>query len=449
MTAVASSLLDFILSLFSDDEAAARYAKDPEGELERAGLHGVKPSDVDAVKNMESDYSPVSYRGHGKDKDDNHKEHDRYDGDHKEHDRYDRDHKEHDKDDDHKDWKDHDHKDWKNDDKCDEDEKPHWKNDDKCDDDDKYDWHGKHDLDKRDDYKDGGHRGNHEHHGGQETAVIHHVENNYNYTDIDVDIEHAAFAGGDAYAIWGEDVVLATGGSVAAGDDIEVDFRARDIVVGDGNVTNSDLTGVGNTNSNVETGPGDLNDNDTKVDVEIGDGNAIGLGNTVLDVSGDDNTLGDNNVEGDGNVDGNNNLVDNSEVEVDGDGNATATGLGIANADNRTDVDVELNNSLNKVDGDLAVTEVEVGDVEDSALSFAVGGDSEATDVDSEIENSIVGQNAVAGDDAENEFEFEQDNSVKLEVDDVVTGDNSAGDDLEQKLEIEDNTVLVLDPVAP
>jgi hypothetical protein len=426
MTTVASSLLDFILSLFSDDEAAARYAKDPEGELERAGLHGVKPADVDDVRNMESDYSPVSFRGHGRDDD----------------------HCDDDRPAQHGGWKNDDddkghhapvrHDYQRDDDKCDDDDDDHHGHKAVRDDDDHHghkpvrdddDHHGhkpvRHDDhdddtwnwdDKRDD-RDGHHhkehegsRGNHEHNGGQETAVIQHVENHYSYTDIDVEIEHAVIAGGDAYAIWGEDVLLATGNGVALGEDAELDIEARDIVVGDGNVVNSDLEGVGNTNSNVATGHGTVEDNDTEI-------------------SGDDNIIGHDNVEGDG--------------------NATASGFGIANADNSTDVDIDLENSLNKVDGDFQVSDVEVGDVEDSTLSLGVAGDDleqETTSVESEIENSIVGQNAVAGEEAGNEFEYEEDNSVQLDVqvDDIVTGDNSAGDDLEQELDVEVDDSLVL-----
>ena len=368
MTTVASSLLDFILSLFSDDEAADRYAKDPEGELERAGLHGVKPADVDAVKNMETDYSPVSYRGHGRDHDcDDDKGHHgpvRHDGE--QHHGHGHGHGAPVRHDD-----EHDH-----DDKCDWDDKR-----DDCDDD-----HKDHD----------GHRGNHEHHGGQETAVIQHIENNY----TDIDIEHLQIAGGDAYAIWGEDVVLATGGSVAAGDDVkgvsidnsttdvDVDVDIKDSFNGSFNTDNSTTTNTAtnsfNEDTNIADRGGKVEDND--VDVEVDDV-------TIVNDSFNGNTL---------------------------------------------------------AGGDVTTTEVEVEDIEDSAVNVGVAGDdveNEATDVDSEIENSIVGQNAVGGEEAENEFEYEQDNSVTLdvEIDDIVTGDNSAGDDLEQEVEIEDNLVVVVD----
>jgi len=360
MTTVASSLLDFILSLFSDDEAAARYAKDPEGELERAGLDGVKPADVDAVKNMETDYSPVSYHDRDRDHDcdDDKGSHGpvRHDGDHHHghaapvrHD-------------------DHDH-------------------DDKCDRDDDHD------------HKDHDDRGGHEHHGGQETAVIQHIQNNY----TDIDIEHVQIAGGDAYAIWGEDVVLATGGSVAAGDDVngvsidnsttdvDVDVDIKDSFNGSFNTDNSTTF---NTDNSTHTATNSFNE-----DTNIADRGGVVQDNDV-DVKVDDVTIVNDSFNG---------------------------------------------NTL--AGGDVTTTEVEIKDVEDSAVNVGVAGgdvENEATDVDSEIEDSIVGQNAVGGEEAENEFEYEEDNSINLdvEIDDIVTGDNSAGDDLEQKLEIEDNVVF-------
>src|SRR5215218_8086555 len=275
MTTVASSLLDFILSLFSDDEAAARYAKDPEGELERAGLDGVKPADVDAVKNMETDYSPVSYHGHAAPV--------RHD--------------------------DHDH-------------------DDKCDRDDDHD------------HKDHDDRGGHEHHGGQETAVIQHIQNNY----TDIDIEHVQIAGGDAYAIWGEDVVLATGGSVAAGDDVngvsidnsttdvDVDVDIKDSFNGSFNTDNSTTF---NTDNSTHTATNSFNE-----DTNIADRGGVVQDNDV-DVKVDDVTIVNDSFNG---------------------------------------------NTL--AGGDVTTTEVEIKDVEDSAVNVGVAGgdvENEATDVDSEI----------------------------------------------------------------
>src|SRR5688500_3684559 len=52
MTTLASSLLDFILNLFRDPEAAAAYAEDPAAALADAGLADVDPGDVDALMPM-------------------------------------------------------------------------------------------------------------------------------------------------------------------------------------------------------------------------------------------------------------------------------------------------------------------------------------------------------------------------------------------------------------
>jgi len=309
MTTVASSLLDFILRLFNDEDAAARYHDDPSGELARAGLQGVTPADVDAVAAMETDLAPLSAgAGCGVDDKEHHavapvRHEDRYDDD----------------DDDKDHAKDHDHG-----------------------------------------------RQPEQHHGGHETAVIQHVENSYN-TTTEVEIEHAIWAGGDAYAIWGDDVVLATGGSVAAGDDVK-DVTVDHSVDLDVDVEDS------------------FNDNSTDVE---GTGNAVGAGaevedsfNTEVDVEDSFNVENSGNTQhGTGNVVGEGNAVDNS-------------------TDNS--VDVELENSLNQVEGS----------------SNNIGEDNEShdestdLDLDVEVEDSFNTDNSI---DAEFEESFNTDSSTEIE----------------------------------
>jgi hypothetical protein len=301
MTTAASSLLDFILSLFADDEAAARYREDPTGELARAGLHGVSPADVDAVTAMETDFAPVSTSG------------------------------------------------------------------DHCADDEGHHPVPVHHQGKRDDdHQDHGHGRGNDNHGGSETAVIQHVENSYNTsTTTEIEIEHAIWAGGDAYAIWGDDVVVATGGSVAAGDDVE------------------DVTVDNRLDVDVEDS---FNDNSTDVE---GVGNAVGAGAEVEDSFNTDVDVEDSfDVENSGNTQhGTGNVV--------GEGNAV---------DNSTDnsVEVELENSLNQIDGS----------------SNNVGEDNtshdESTDLDLEVEveDSFNTDNSI---DAEFEESFNSDNSTEIE----------------------------------
>jgi hypothetical protein len=322
MTTVASSLLEFILTLFTDEEAAARYAQDPQAELDRAGLEGVTPADVDAVKAMETDLAPVSYCG-SEDNGGNEGHH-----------------------------------------------TPVWHRDD---DDDDHHQDGDHD-----------HR---QDHGGHEAAVIKHVENSYNTTNttnVDVEIEHGVWAGGDAYAIWGDDVVLATGGSVAAGDDVE-----------DVSVDNSVDLDVDIEDS--------FNDNSTNVH---GDGNAVGDGaevedsfNTDVDVEDSFNVENSGNTQtGTGNVVGEENAVDNStdnstEVELENsfneiDGNSNNIGEGNQSHDESTDLDVEVEveDSFNTDNS----TQIEDSFTADDSFN---------TDNSTEIEESF-NDNAIAVDEA-------------------------------------------------
>jgi hypothetical protein len=307
MTTVASSLLEFILTLFTDEEAAARYAQDPQAELDRAGLEGVTPADVDAVKAMETDLAPVSYCG-SEDNGGNEGHH-----------------------------------------------TPVWHRDD----DDDHHQDGDHD-----------HR---QDHGGHEAAVIKHVENSYNTTNttnVDVEIEHGVWAGGDAYAIWGDDVE-----DVSVDNSVDLDVDIED----------------------------SFNDNSTNVH---GDGNAVGDGaevedsfNTDVDVEDSFNIENSGNTQtGTGNVVGEENAVDNStdnstEVELENsfneiDGNSNNIGEGNQSHDESTDLDVEVEveDSFNTDNS----TQIEDSFTADDSFN---------TDNSTEIEESF-NDNAIAVDEA-------------------------------------------------
>ena len=60
MPDTSNSLLDFILDLLSDHEAAGAFYADPDGALKDAGLAGVCGSDVDPVLPLILDYAPVT-----------------------------------------------------------------------------------------------------------------------------------------------------------------------------------------------------------------------------------------------------------------------------------------------------------------------------------------------------------------------------------------------------
>uniref|UniRef100_UPI00047EB4FB IniB N-terminal domain-containing protein n=1 Tax=Arthrobacter sp. Br18 TaxID=1312954 RepID=UPI00047EB4FB len=69
MTTLATSLLDFLMNLFKDEEAAAAFKEDPEAALAEAGLGDVGTDDVDAVLPVVQDYAPMKHKD---EKDDDH-----------------------------------------------------------------------------------------------------------------------------------------------------------------------------------------------------------------------------------------------------------------------------------------------------------------------------------------------------------------------------------------
>ncbi|HQV91109.1 MAG TPA: IniB N-terminal domain-containing protein, partial [Phycicoccus sp.] len=63
-----SDLLDFILNLLRNPDAAAAFNADPEGSLAKAGLGGLTCADVDAVRPVVLDVAmaaPSGGGGHG------------------------------------------------------------------------------------------------------------------------------------------------------------------------------------------------------------------------------------------------------------------------------------------------------------------------------------------------------------------------------------------------
>jgi hypothetical protein len=346
MTTLASSLLDFILKLFRDPAAAAAYDEDPVQALTDAGLADVDPTDVAALMPMvAADHASAGYSGG---------------------------------------------------DNCDDDDKGHGHHpkpvkDDDCDD-DKGSGHGHHPKPVKDDDCDDEHDGKPHHNDwsghGHEAAVIHnvrYVENNYSHTDVDVEIDasHSIWAGGDVYAIWGDENVIATGGSVAAGDDVEDVSVDNSVDNSDNSVTeidvdiedsfnedNSTTTTTTITDSNVASNGGEIEDNDTDVDVEVEDsfnGSTLAGGNvdqsTNTDVEVEDSFNGNTLAGGD--VDQSTNTETEVDVEVEDSFNETENTLEVEDSFNQ-ETAVEIEDSFNETETELEVedsfNEVEVED---------------------------------------------------------------------------------------
>lgn len=325
MTTLAGSLLDFILGLFRDPEAAAAFDVNPEKALADAGLSDCTPDDVHALMPMVTDFAPTSGGHHGG-----------------------------------------------NDKDKDEDDRGHHKPDEDSDkDDDKGD-------DKDDDGKDKDHHGG----NGHDVAVIHnsYVENHYN-SDVDIDASNSVWAGGDAYAIWGDDTTIATGGSVAGGRDVshvsasqdnDVDIDVEDSyndnstdVRGDGNAVGEGNT-VDNSTTDNSTTDNSSTDNSTDVDVQVDD---VVVGETVTNVEDSENVaVGEGNSAGDTDVEvGDVSLDQSTDVDVDDSFNDYDTDVKVDdsfnNTETETDVDVQDSfnqDSFNDYDTDIDVQDNEV-----------------------------------------------------------------------------------------
>jgi hypothetical protein len=394
MTTVASTLLDFILGLLRDDDAAQAFEENPEAALASAGFPDVDPATVHALLPVMADSSPAAYGRHGGGRD-KHDDDDRgYGGGHHGGGR------KHDDDDDDKGYGGHHggHKPVRDED-CDRDD-GHWHkvwHDDKddCDDDKGY---GGHDR-EHGGYKDGGGKG-HDYAGhGQEAAVIHnvrYVENNYSHTqvDYDIDIENAIWAGPGSQVVTGDDNVVAGIGGVAAGDDI------KDSVINSGN-----------------------EDNDTTT-TNVNSGNTVNSGNVIGNEDNDTTTTNTNNGNIGSNVANGNGVVEDNDVKVEVDDvtviNDSFNGNTVAGDDVDQSTNVKIEDSLNG--NQLAGGDITDVKVEDSLNGNNIAGD----DV---IEESVVDSN-FAGDDV---------NQDSLVIEESLNGNNIAGDDV---TEIEDSVVV-------
>ena len=376
MATLASTLLDFLLSLMSDPAKVAAFNDDPEGTLAANGLGSVCTDDVDAVMPVVIDYAPVRMDSTF-DREYNTGGNTSWVG------KPDRDHDYgggKDRDDDHKDRDDHHDRD---------------------------DWH----KDRDDDHS----------HAVQQ---IHNVVNNYSYTStvddrdtvVDQSVNQNIWADGDVLQLFDNDAVVSSGDySTAAGDDAEVVHNSGAYVGDDG-----DASVIENSGQYADRG-GENQDNDVE-----NSGNLADRGGTVedndVDASGNSGQVAFNGGE--------NESTDNS-------GNSgQLADRGGEIEDNDTDItvgDVTIDasdNSLNEAgpgdlisDSDVGNTDVEIED------SFQDNSDnSTTTDIEVEIEDSFNQDNSVETD-VEIEDSFNEDNSV----------DNSVEADVELDVAIEDS----------
>jgi hypothetical protein len=324
MTTIASSLLDFLLSLFRDPAAAAAYAEDPRAALDSAGLYDVEPDDVAALQPMVEDSCSLGYGGgSGGGGDDYRPVH----------------------------------------------------------------YGAKNDEREDDDNDNGGRPHGDGNYGGHDVVAVTHVKlvENKSITEVDVDIDarNSVWAGGDAIAIWGDDVVLATGGSVAAGDDVEdveVD-NSTEIELEDSFNDNSTTTNSNNTGTNIADRGGEVEDNDLSID-ESFNGATVAGGDvdqsTEVEVDIEDSLNGNNVAGGD---------VTETEVEIDD----SLNGNEVAGRDiNETEVEIDdsfnPDDSFNTEDESVTIDDITVDASEDNSTEI-------------EIEDSL-NENAIAVDDA-------------------------------------------------
>jgi hypothetical protein len=250
--------------------------------------------------------------------------------------------------------------------------------------------------------------------GSDTTVVIHHLQNiqnvTYNDVDIRIDASHSIWVSGDAQAIFGDvrgDVIDNEGGVFVDGD-------VRAPVRVDNSVDNSRTEDSYNT---------DVDIRDNTVALNTGDGTLVN-GSPGAEVGNVD--VKDVNV-----ALGNGDIVDDSPGAVVGNTGSTIATNGGQNGDS-LDLDLDVD-----IDGGVAIAgdDANTGNgVENSQNDDSI--------VDSDNSGNLaIGQNIAQGEDAEAETELD------FEVGNIVTGDHSAGDDLDQSTEIDEPLIVVLPPV--
>ncbi|MCU1635707.1 MAG: hypothetical protein JWQ68_946 [Cryobacterium sp.] len=275
MPTLTTLLLDFIMNLLGDPEAADKFRDDPEKALDEAGLGSVCSDDVDAILPVVLDYAPVQanssfdreYNTGGNSASVGHQapppapEYPAH----------------HDDDDDH------------------------------------------------------GHAIQ------QLTHIVNHYSYTSTVDDRDTvtdqSVNQNIWADGDVIQWFDNDAIIASGdGAIAAGGDVDVDnsqdhsIRAgEDVNIGNTDI-DVDLDNVGNDNSVNHSNNTDASTNDSG-NVEVDD---INVGNTDNSVADSGNT--DNSVADSGNTD--NSVTDSGNTEIDTDLDVTVDDINVGNTDN-------------------------------------------------------------------------------------------------------------------
>lgn len=327
MTTISNSLLDFILSLLRDPQAAAAFTDDPQATLSAAGLGDVCSADVRALMPMLSDYAPMgsgygavsafTAQPHSGGQSSGPSDHGSWSGR----------------------------------------PAPH------------------------DGGQGGGQGGGHggdqggqpeqgsDHDGYLAIEHIRYIQANYTYnnnvTTTTVDASHSIW--GDSYKIFGDDNVVATGGSVAAGDDVghaSVDNSSHLAVVDSFNRTATTTTTTNTTTNDVH-----------------GDGNAVGTGTEVSDSFNPSHSL-NTDINDSGNTQtGTGNVVgEHNDVSTDNSGNTLGAGSAVGDG-SHAGLNTDISNSGNTAT-DSGNTALNSGNT--------VGGNGNAGGVDNTATNTDV-----------------------------------------------------------
>jgi hypothetical protein len=340
MPTLATSLIQFLMNLFNNPDAAKEFLEDPEQALEDAGLGRVCTADVDAVMPVVLDYAPISvdssfdreYNTGGNTA-----------------------------------------------------------------------WTGSHGGGEGDGGGQGGHGGgggghhpdphdNDDH--AHAVQQLHHVVNNYSYTSsvddrdtvTDLSVNQNIWADGDVTQLFENEAIIASGdGAMIAGGDIAVDNSVDN---SEDNSQDHSLSVVAGDDADVAIGNTDLEvdvDDSFNTDKSIDDSyNTVDSYNTDVEVDIEDSL----NDSSDHSVDNSDHSV-NTDVDIEESFNKETTDVGIDDSFNKetTEVDVDIEESFNKdnsVNTDVTVDDIEAEftHIDDSVVLANNEGDLE---VDTEI----------------------------------------------------------------
>jgi hypothetical protein len=262
----------------------------------------------------------------------------------------------------------------------------------------------------------GGHHGGGNHGGGNNggddhahaVQQLHHVVNNYSYTSTvddrdtitDQSVNQNIWADGDVEQLFDNDSVVASGDrAIAAGDDADVEDSNN---IEDS--YNTDNSSDDSTDNSIRAGE-DVNIGNT--DIEADDSF-----NTDLDVDVEDSFNDDHSKNTDLDVDVEDSFNDESDHSVDvrdsGNDNSEKTEVNFDESFNRTDTDVDIDESFNREETDVDV------DVEESFNDNSRETDITAdlnnvgnTDSSTNLDDVLVGNDFSEETNTTNELEFE------------------------------------------